>query len=894
MFLRLRYLIISLFLGMLSLAAPLAAQAQGTGQDSFMSQRPSGTISQGQAVIVPPAQPGTGIVSPTIGSTPLQRQQRTGQPGGQIIDPRTGQPIDPRTQQLLQPETQSPQERIEFQDFVAQSTGRDLPIFGAELFKNVPSTFAPVDNIPVTADYVIGPGDEILIRAWGQLDVDYAALVDRTGTINIPKVGTINVTGIRYQDLQAHLKTAIGRVFRNFDLTVSLGQLRAIQLFIVGQARRPGSYTVGSMSTLVNAVFAAGGPSAQGSMRGIQLKRGAKVVTELDLYDLLINGDKSKDAPLLPGDVIYVPPVGALVAISGSVNVPAIFELKPTNYEPRTTTNEPRTTNNDLGALISWAGGLATTASGQKATVERIDNHKTRKVDEFNLDAAGRQTNLRNGDLVTIYAIEPRIDNAVTLRGNVAQPGRFPWRQGMRVKDLIPRVEALLSRHYWLRKNQTVGMDNTIAELLRRGQAVGVDIPVVDLLKKNQQNPQQEADATVAESMRRTQMAADVATVSSDAIKKAASVRSEAVSVRPGSTGLGPGPTGLGIGQGSQAGVQDKQDTKTGTKLADEIRRDLSEVNWNYAVIERVNPKDLGTTLVPFNLGKAIIEGDPAQNLLLQPGDVVTIFSVDDIQVPIAKQTKYVRLEGEFANPGIYSVEPGETLTQLVARVGGLSPNAYLFGAEFTRESNRIYQQKKLEETINRLEREIQSSAISRSKNVVSVEEAAGLSQDAAAQQALITKLRQVKATGRIVLELPADDAAGLKHLPDIVLEDSDRLVVPSRPSTINVLGAVYNENAFVFKPDKRLTDYLRQAGGVSRTGDKADVYLLRVDGSVISKRQAGWLMGSLEGERLMPGDTIVVPEDFERVTWTKVLKDYGQILYQFGLGAATIKVLKQ
>jgi protein involved in polysaccharide export with SLBB domain len=239
-------------------------------------------------------------------------------------------------------------------------------------------------------------------------------------------------------------------------------------------------------------------------------------------------------------------------------------------------------------------------------------------------------------------------------------------------------------------------------------------------------------------------------------------------------------------------------------------------------------------------------------------------------------------------------VEPGETLRQLVARVGGLSPNAYLFGAEFTRETTRIYQQKKLEEAVNRLEREIQSSSISRAKNVTTAEEAAGLGQDASAQQALIAKLRQVKATGRIVLELPADDAAGLKDLPDVALEDSDRFIVPSRPSMINVVGAVYNENAFVFKPEKRLTDYLRQAGGVSRTGDKADVYLLRVDGSVISKRQAGWLMGSFDGERLMPGDTIVVPEDFERTTWTKTLKDYGQILYQFGLGAAAIKVLKQ
>ena len=838
----LRLLLISVVLGLL----PLAAQAQVLGQ----VQRPA-TIDQGQGQ---GAQSSAGqAVSPAIGNAALQREQRGVRQGDQVIDPRTGRLIDPRTQQAIE-DLQPAPERVEFQDFVAQSIGRDLPIFGSELFKNVPSTFAPVDNIPVTLDYLIGPGDEIMIRAWGQLDLDFAALVERTGTISIPKVGTINVAGIKYQDLQAHLKTAIGRVFRNFDLTVSLGQLRAIQVFVVGQARRPGSYTVSSMSTLVNAVFAAGGPSAKGSMRSIQLKRGNKVVTELDLYDLLISGDKSKDAPLLPGDVIYIAPVGALVAASGSVNVPAIFELKQ---------------DGRLVELISWAGGLSSTASGQKATVERIDSRKTREIAEFKLDAAGMQANLRNGDVVTIYAITPRFDNAVTLRGNVAQPGRFPWREGMRIRDLIPRVEALISNHYWLRKNQTVGLDNAVAEVLRRNRAVGVDIPIAGLLKKNEQR---DADLTVAESMQNTQLSADIATANADAIKKVTASK------------------GLGVGQGVQAG---EKESKPGIKLSDEIKRNLSDVNWDYALVERMNPKDLTTALVPFNLGRAILENDLAQDLLLQPGDVVTIFSVDDIQVPIAKQTKYVRLEGEFANPGIYRAEAGETLRQLVARVGGLSPNAYLFGAEFSRESNRVYQQKKLEEAVNRLEREIQSSAISRGKSVTTVEEATSLTQDAQSQRALIGKLRQVKATGRIVLELPADDKAGLKDLPDIVLEDSDRFLVPSRPSTVNVLGAVYNENAFVFKPEKRLNDYLNQAGGVSRTGNKTDVYLLRVDGSVISRRQAGWLMSSLEGERLMPGDTIVVPEDFERQTWTKVLKDYGQILYQFGLGAAAIKVLK-
>ena len=781
--------ILVLFALALAAASSIAyGQSPNVGQDLLQSQRPAAATVTG-----PAAQPGGSLTTPTTGNAPPQRQQ-----------PRLNLLGDPRDPRMAEPTPLLP-ERIEFQDFVTESTGRDLPVFGSELFRNVPTTFAPVDNIPVSADYVIGPGDEIVVKAWGQIDIDYSAVVDRTGAISIPKVGTINVAGTKYQDLQSYLKTAIGRVFRNFDLTASLGQLRAIQVFVVGQARRPGSYTVSSMSTLVNAVFAAGGPSIKGSMRSIQLKRGNKVVTELDLYDLLIHGDKSKDGALLPGDVIYIAPVGALVAITGSVNVPAIFELKK---------------EGTLGDLVGWAGGLSSTASGQKATVERIEGRKNRKVDEFQLDASGLQARLRDGDLATIYSVSSRIDNAVTLRGNVSQPARMPWRAGMRVSDLIPSIDVLITREYWQRRNQ------------------------------------------ISASKGKDQVSADSRQMS----------------------------FGLGTGQGLQA----RNDDKEKIKVSDEIRRNLGEVNWDYAVVERLDPKNLSTTLVPFNLGKAILDGDPAQNILLQPGDVLTIFSVDDLQVPVASQTKYVRLEGEFVTPGIYRVQPGETLRQLVVRMGGLSPNAYLFGTEFTRESNRVFQQKKMEEVVNRLEREIQTSAISRGRNATTAEEAAGAPQEALAQQALIVRLRQAKATGRIVLELPPTVALGPIALPDIMLEDGDRIVVPPKPSTVNVLGAVYNENAYVYRPEKRLTDYLRQAGGVSRTGDSADVYLLRVDGSVTSRRQSSWLISGFEAGQMLPGDTIVVPEDFERVTWTKLLKDYGQILYQFGLGAAALKVIRQ
>src|ERR1051326_3955859 len=224
-------------------------------------------------------------------------------------------------------EPPAPQPSTEFQRFAASSLGSLLPIYGANLFEHVPTTFAPLDRVPVTTDYVLGPGDEILLRAWGQVNLDLDLTVDRAGAVFIPQVGNVAVAGLQFQQLSGFLRARLERVFRNFELNVNMGQLRSVEIFVVGQVRRPGTYTVSSLSTLVNALFASGGPAAQGSMRHIQLKREGQIATEFDLYDLLLKGDKTKDRHLLPGDVVYIPPAGPQVAIAGSVKNPAIYEL---------------------------------------------------------------------------------------------------------------------------------------------------------------------------------------------------------------------------------------------------------------------------------------------------------------------------------------------------------------------------------------------------------------------------------------------------------------------------------------------------------------------------------------------------------------------------------------
>jgi len=833
-----------LVLAMLLYGAGASAQGLFDPAQTSQNQTSSNNGQGGGAIQQGP------LFAPRGGSGDLGQDNANGFNGSTVITnrPRQGNPTQGSDNPMEQgertqnaPERMRPaarEDRIEFQDFVLQSTGRELPIFGADLFRQAPSTFAPVDNIPVTADYVVGPGDEILIRAWGQIDVDYSARVDSNGTISIPKVGVLNVSGIKYQDLTPFLKTAFGRTFRNFELTATLGRLRSIQIFVVGQAKRPGTYTVSSLSSLVTALFAVGGPSAKGSMRSIQLKRGNRVVADLDLYDLLVSGDKSHDAQLLPGDVIYIPPVGPLAAVTGSVNVPAIYELKP---------------GAPLSDLVRWAGGLATTAEGQKVTVERIAERRVRKVEEFALDQPGMAHPVRDGDLVTVYALVPRFDNAITLRGNVAQPGRFPWREGMRVRDLIPDKEALISRDYWQARNQVVGLDSNVSRLLvqQPDTLPGPKLGISDLQMRREN---ERGDPTVAEAMRRRQVETRALTL-----------------LRP------------------EQQVEPGYDP---SRLVNQIRPSLKEVNWDYALIERIRPDDLRTTLVPFNLGRAVLQGDPQHNVVLQPGDVITIFSKEEIPVSGEKQTRYIRLEGEFNSAGVYQIMPGETLRQLVTRVGGVASGAYVFGAEFRRESTRVQQQKNLDESLNRLEQDIQRAGVARAQNVTSPEDTAALKQQAEAQQSLLARLRGLHPTGRIVLAL-SDDATA-KDLPDLPLEDGDRFYVPSMPSMVTVFGSVYSENAYIYKPDRRLSDYLAQAGGPTKDADKSSIYLLRADGSVVSRRQSGFFLNTLDGTRLMPGDSIIVPEELDKTTWMRDFKDIAQIFYQVGLGAAAIKVLRQ
>jgi len=711
----------------------------------------------------------------------------------------------------------------EFQKFVASTTGQTLPIFGANLFNSVPSTFAPLDMTPVPPDYVIGPGDELRIRVWGQVNFQTNVRVDRSGEIFLPQIGPVHVQGLAESALDAHLREAVGRVYHNFDLTANVGQIRAIQVYVSGQARRPGVYTVSSLSSLVDAIFVSGGPSVQGSMRHIQLRRGAAVVTDFDLYALLIRGDKSKDVKLQSEDVIFIPPVGPQAAVVGSVRNPAIYELG---------------VNESLDGLIADAGGVSVVASETRVSIERIDNHRTRHAMEVPYDATGLATPLIDGDLVRVFSIVPLYRKTVILRGNTANPGRFAWHAGMRISDLIPDKESLITRNYWWKRAQ-----------------LGLPAP-------------EEADA-------------------------------------PSQTGSGQSQNGIDqsqrlsaqerAGSASLAATQSTAPDRIPAPVQrTEIRALAPEIDWDYAAIERLDPETLKNKVIPFDLGKLVLQHDPSQDLELQAGDVVSIFSEADIREPIAQQTKQITLGGEFAHSGVYTVTPGETLRQLVERAGGLTGDAYLYGSEFTRQSTRAAQQARIDEYVQSLGMSIERNSLAlAATSVGSPMELASGAAGQSSERDLLASLRQIRATGRIVLKFN-QDSAGDNSLPDIPLEDGDRFFVPSVPAVVNVVGAVYDQNSFLYSPGRWLDTYLRLAGGPNRDADWKHAFIIRADGQVLSRESIDRLWsGDFKRVRIYPGDTIIVPEKVFKPSAMRGILDWSQLFSQFALGAAALDVIK-
>jgi protein involved in polysaccharide export with SLBB domain len=674
----------------------------------------------------------------------------------------------------------------QFQQFVLGATGRALDLYGYNLFNA--NRFSPLANVPVPGNYVLGPGDEIDLKIWGAVETALRLAVDRNGQITIPRVGTFTVAGTRADQLERTLQSQVARVFTNFQLNATLGRLRSIQVYVVGQARQPGAYNVSGFSTLISALFESGGPSPTGTLRNIQLVRAGQTQATIDLYNFIHSGQTQGDVQLMPGDVIVIPPAGPRVALLGALDSPAIYEL--------------RQSQESIQALLAYSGGLNITTTPHKALIERIESangQAPRIVQERSLDSTGLRSTVRDGDIVTLFPISPQFSNAVTLRGNVAAPLRYSFTQGMRVLDLIPEPQALIQNDYFIRKNIIVQFES--------GKAV------------------------------------------------------------------------------------------SGDRVINDVKNMLEEINWEYAAIERLDPIQVKTVLIPFNLGKAIKQKDPAHNLQLQPGDVVTVFGVRDLPVPMEKRNQFVRIGGEVKVPGIYQITPGETLPQLIARAGGFSANAFPYGTNFTRETTRQEQQANLDKAIRRMEQNINGQTASLLQNITSSEKNDTLQAQIAGQRLLLSRLQSLKANGRIALDMAAEKP----ELPALVLEDGDNVLVPSRPSFVAVFGAVHSETSFIFRPNQRVGDYIEKAG-LTREADLDAAMIIRADGTVQSNKASRSLLGmghrSFLSSRLNPGDTVFVPEVLDRRSaYTQFItgaKDWTTLLFQFGLGAAALRTIRQ
>lgn len=793
------------------------------------------------------------------------------------------------TQESLQPKPEAVKDvsadQTEFQRFVAQNTGRALPLYGYNLFAD-PARYAPVLAAPVPGSYVLGPGDELMLQTYGVVDVAERLVIDRNGRVNLPKVGPLQLAGLPFSDAEKALNAHLSKVYTNYTLSLTMGRLRSIEVFVLGQASKPGKHVVNGLSTLINALFETGGANANGSLRQIELRRGGKTITSVDLYKFLSMGDNAGDARLQSGDVIYIPPAAERAALLGTINAPAIYELRK---------------GETIADILAFSGGLPTLAAPQKAQLERLDAQQivARSVEDFALDETGLKRTLKAGDMLTVFQVSPQIANVVTLEGNVAAPMRYSFKAGMRISDILSDPRLLIPTSYWLQVNRGANSTAPNRPEVNRDYATIQRLDPVTLTTKLLAFSPSKAMAGDRTAQENIQLqSGDIITVY-------------------GPNQAGPETDDSIAISGEILGGLKRFPWRAGMTLKDLIpstqwlidyyqywqkssgKSIRNDINWDYAQVTRRVPQTLLTESFEFNLGQQVMVDAKSANykpLVLQPGDQVALFTNAQVQVPLDKRVQFVTVRGEVAVPGNYQIKPGETLPQLIARAGGYTRNAYIYGTTFLRESTRAQQQVNLDAAIRRLEAQVTSQSATISQNLTDSANAAALQSQVAAQRQLLARMQGLKASGRIALEIDHD----AKTLPALQLEDGDQITVPHQPNFVGVFGSVLAETSFIHKKGMSVGDYIDRAGP-TRDADLDAALLIRADGTVVANSaQRSWFgLGnwSFRSTPMHPGDSVFVPEVFDRRTaYTQFIqgaKDWTQIMYQFGIGAAAYKTLK-
>jgi protein involved in polysaccharide export with SLBB domain len=601
-------------------------------------------------------------------------------------------------------------------------------------------------------------------------------------------------------------------------------------------------------------MFVSGGPNASGSIRRVQLKRQGVVLSEFDLYAFLSRGDKTADIKLQEGDVIFYPKASGFMAFTGKVNTPGVYEIKDDTES--------------VADFLSLAGGLPIVADPRRATLERLmpAQDQPRRLEEFALDAKGLQKKLQNGDVVSVAAIVPELANGITLRGNVSQPARFAWRAGIRVSDVISQKSLLMSPDSVRKQNELLFSPFEQERSARNRARLPEDLA----FERNEEDK-----------------------------NELAKLKSRPQAPLPLPSGADANSLNRLDSYTDRSAILNRKSLISDQSLADSIGGLVDEINLDYAVVERLHRQDLRVSLLPFNLGKVLASPASPDNLALEPGDVLTVFSANDIRIPISKKRVFVRLEGEVNKPGIYQILPEEDISQLIKRADGFTSEAYIYGIGFYRDDVKKSQQENLDKLLRRLEAESSGSSTQASQSIGAVSDLgaaqAKVQSIQLAQKQSLERARSLKPEGRISLGVTPDLNFQISALPKLKLKNGDRIYVPSRPDFVYIFGSVNTESAIIFKPNLSVSDYLRTAG-LGSGADKDATILMRADGSALTNNSF-WRNEVLH-TTVMPGDIIVLPEKLDRESpWSYIVrgvKDYTQILYQLGLGAAAIKTLRQ
>jgi polysaccharide export outer membrane protein len=729
---------------------------------------------------------------------------------------------------------------------VRKSGVSGLKPFGYELFKDSNATFAPVTDVPVPSDYVVGPGDRFNVQLFGSQNRTLRLVVGRDGRVSFPELGPIQVGGRAFESVATDIEQRVARQMIGVRASVSMGDTRSIQVFVMGEANRPGSYTVSGLSTISSALYAAGGIKSFGSLRDIQLKRKGAVIRRFDLYDLLLRGDTGDDAKLASGDVIFIPPVSTTVAVDGEVHRPAIYEFKG---------------NTTVAEIVQLAGGITSEADLGRAALVRVNAQRNREVVDVPLNTpAGRSELLRNGDSLRILRLRPTLDKGVTVEGHVFNPAPVAWHEGLKLTDVIDSVNDLKPNadlNYLLVKRELppdrqiviLSADLTAAlrdpsspkniALMPRDRIIVLDSsagrrPVLDPL---------------LEDVRRQ------ATVDRP---------SEVVRIdgRIKARGDYPLEPDMRISDLLRAGGG-LQDAAYGAKA--ELTR------------YRVSNDLRQTQLIEIDLA-AVLRGDASADLKLQPFDFLNVK-----EVPEWGEQEQVTLVGEVRFPGVYPIQRGETLRSVLDRAGGLTALAFPSGSAFTRQELRDREQEQLTRLAERLQTDLASAAL----------QAAAANQGQAGQaltvgQSLLAQVKSTKAVGRLVIDLTNVLNSPVGSANDVVLRDGDQLVIPKKKQEVTVIGEVQNGTSHFYREALTRDDYIDLSGGVTRKADSHRIYIVRADGSVVSSENAGWFRRS--GQAAMrPGDTIVVPLDTERMPALPMWQAITGILYNLAIAAAAV-----